>query len=212
MSTKSNFEQLARFVPLATDNSPPLPIEEVEALVSNDLQFRQPPLSALTDAKEFYEYEMTYKDKPIVFMLRGSDLEIGVNKIGGKERVEFKLNLNSNGVGQHTLWVLAENIHDNIKDKYAQDIEVKSPMYNLVAALPWAHSYGKNCDIEVKSRHSIFSCNLAVNVEALKRVISNNSGGEFELRVVAKPWLLREKMTGILKAGYKLHVQQVVAL
>lgn len=209
----SNFEQLARFVPLADNNFAALPIEKVEEFTADDFEFKQPPLTKLSDAKEFYEYEMTLKDgKPLVFMLRGSDLELGVNNISGKERVEFKLNLGSNGVGQHVLWLLSEYIHDNIKQHYDQDIVVKTPVYKLVASLPWAHSYGKNCDIEVKSRHSIFSCNLGVNAEALKRVIANNAGGDFELRVVLKSWLLREKLTGILKAGYKLHVQQVVAI
>ena len=209
----SNFEQLARFVPLADNNFAALPIEKVEEFAADDFEFKQPPLTKLSDAKEFYEYEMTLKDgKPLVFMLRGSDLELGVNNISGKERVEFKLNLGSNGVGQHVLWLLSEYIHDNIKQHYDQDIVVKTPVYKLVASLPWAHSYGKNCDIEVKSRHSIFSCNLGVNAEALKRVIANNAGGDFELRVVLKSWLLREQLTGILKAGYKLHVQQVVAI
>lgn len=209
----SSFEQLARFVPLADNNFAPLPIEQVEKLGPEEFEFKQPAASQLSDAKEFYEYEMTLKNgQPLVFMLRGSDLELGVNNISGKERVEFKLNLNSNGIGQHALWLLCEYIHDNIRAQYGQDIVVKSPVYKLVASLPWSHSYGKNCDIEVKSRHSIFSCNLGVNAEALKRVIANNSGGEFELRVVLKSWLLREKLSGVLKAGYKLHVQQVVAL
>lgn len=209
----SNFEQLARFVPLAENNTPALSIDQVKALAPEDFEFKQPPFGQLYDAKEFYEYEMTLKNgKPLVFMLRGSELELCVNNMNGKERVEFKLNLQGNGVGQHLLWLLSEYIHDNIKQNYDQDIVVKSPVYKLIAALPWVHSYGKNGDIEVKSRHSIFSCNLAVNVEALKRVIANNAGGEFELRVVLKSWLLREKGTGILKAGYKLHVQQVVAL
>lgn len=210
--TKMSFEQQAKFVPLANDNYSALSIEAVDKLAPEDFEFKQPPLAQLSDTKEFYEYEMTLKDgKPLVFMLRGSDLEIGVNTFG-KERVEFKLNLNSNGIAQHVLWSLSEYIRDNIKSNYNQDIVVKSPLYKLIATLPWAHSYGKNCDIEVKSRHSIFSCNLGVNADALKRVIANNSGGEFELRVVLKSWLLREKISGLLKAGYKLHVQQVVAL
>jgi hypothetical protein len=209
----SNFEQLARFVPLADNNAPALALDQVKDMAPEDFEFKQPQIGQLFDAKEFYEYEMTLKNgKPLVFMLRGSELELGVNNMSGKERVEFKLNLQGNGAAQHTLWLLSEYIHDNIKQQYDQDIVVKSPVYKLVASLPWVHSYGKNGDIEVKSRHSIFSCSLAVNVEALKRVIANNAGGEFELRVVLKSWLLREKVTGILKAGYKLHVQQVVAL
>lgn len=208
-----SFEQLAKFVPLADNNPPAMPLEEIENFTPENLSFKQPPSSALSDAKEFYDYEVTFANgKPIVFMLRGSDLELGVNKMSGKERVEFKLNLSSNGLAIHDLHLLAEYIAQNIKTHYGQDIVVRSPVYKEIASLPWAHSYGKNADIEVKSRHSIFSCNLGVNVEALKRVIANNSGAEFEVRVVLKAWLMREKITGLLKAGYKLHVQQVVVL
>lgn len=210
------FEDLAKYTPLAKDNhtnQKPLSTDEIVRLAPEDLKHAAPAPGALNDNKEFYEYTVTLSDgKPVVFMLRGTDLEIGVNSFGKTERPEFKLNLASNGVGQHALFVLAEYIRCFVKETYGQDIAVKSPMYKLIASLPWVHSYGKNGDIEVKTRHSVFSCNLQVNAEALKRIMVSNAGGEFELRVVLKAWMLREKLTGVIKAGYKLHVQQVVAL
>lgn len=57
----SNFEQLARFVPLAENNTPALSIDQVKALAPEDFEFKQPPFGQLYDAKEFYEYEMTLK-------------------------------------------------------------------------------------------------------------------------------------------------------
>lgn len=212
----SNFEELSKFIPLSEKNLPALTTKSVDNLTPQDLKFRQPALKDLTKDKDFYEYEMTLNNgQPIVFMLSGHKLDIGISKMSkfGKERVEFKLDLTSNGVGQHALFTLAELIRCNIKEVYEQDYEVKSAMYGRrIAAMPWSHSYGRPQDIEVRARQSIFSCNLEVNAEALRRVIASNSGGEFECRVLVKTWMMRDKETGELKAGYKLHVQQVNAI
>lgn len=205
----SSFESLAKYHPLQNGNPESLPIEQALRIEYEDLAFSTVP--KMDDSKEFYNFNMTTKDgKPLVFTLRGTELSLGVNKMN--QKLEFKLNLNSNGMAQHLLARLCQFLEEHVARTFQQDIKVKSPMYQWSASLPWCHSYGKYNDIEAKSRQVQFSCNPQHNLDGLERLIQANSQGEFDVRVVLKSWIMREKEIGTLKAGYKLHVQKVVAL
>lgn len=205
------YETKCKFIPLQ-HNPLPVPIEQVIKLAPTDFDITAP--KTLDGDKAFYDYFWTVKGEPLSFLIRGRDLELGTNKQNGK--LEFKLDLTSNGYAQHAMTVLAGLINEQVTQTYCTSnidrmaVVVRSPMYKCKVTLPWAHSFGKYLPIEVKTRQVTFACSPDLNIDALNNSLKSHAGGEFDVRVVMKPWLMFDKEANLPKAGFKLHVQQIV--
>lgn len=205
------YEERALYVPLSSSNSKALTVDELE---------KELPQLTFIDAPKtwpfigFQKFNIARDDSfPVEFILTGTGLDVLVNKnfekFGKKPRVEFKMDIRANGQGLHVLKCLGDFIEAKVLQMYGQKVQVKSPVYNGVITMPWAMHYGKPCDIEVQSSAAIFKANPLVNGDAVEKTLEANKDHDFDVRVLVRTWILRDKEE--LKAGYKLHVQKIVA-
>jgi hypothetical protein len=206
------YEERATFVPLSHVNN--------IAMSAGDVEKQLPKFKFTEDAPKSYPFTgfqnfniVTAEGMPVEFILSGKNLDVLVNKnfekYGKKPRVEFKMDIRDNGEGLHVLKLLGNFLEGRIEQMYGQKVVVKPPVYNGLVSMPWAISYGKALDIEVQSSAAIFKANPMVNGEAVEKMLEANNGHDFDVRVLVRSWIMRDKE--VLKAGYKLHVQKITA-
>lgn len=208
------FEQQCAYKPMSDGNLPALSTTEVAEMATGSELALVLPTRKLSDDKEFYELLLCYKDPkrgftPLVFTFDGKiDPAVQLNKFN--QKFEFVFDVSDNGHAQVVFGSVIKNyIESELKRHYGSVGGVKSPMYNNKVTMPWSASYGKYLDIEVRTRQLNFACHPDRNLKALQQLLANHTTGSAVARGVVKCWLRREKITGILSAGYKFHLQSV---